>query len=57
MKEIEPQFDSEVVFLAVDVGYDRDLKDIHAFAQQAGNSWSVGAACKGSLLALDVKVQ
>ena len=57
MKEIEPQFDSELVFVAVDVGYGRDLKDLHVFVWQEGYPWSVEVVGREVLLGLDVKVQ
>jgi hypothetical protein len=56
MKGIQPQFASELTFVAVDIGYG-DLKELHAFAQEEGYPWLVGVADRKILQAFDVKVQ
>ena len=57
MKDIQPRFASTVAFFAVDVGGQKDLKELHAFGQEQDYPWPVGRADRETLKTLSVMVQ
>lgn len=57
MKEIYPKFATEVEFIAVDIGYSRDLDELRTFVRMGKYPWKVGLSNREMLLAFGVFVQ
>ena len=57
MKQVQPKYAKEVIFVAVDIGYEGDLKELDAFAKQNDYPWLVGLANRTTLETFNVKIQ